>query len=387
MYWGIKNKAEKQLLFWDYGRRKIAKYEKIYHKAEEKVKKGIGMVKSLNPEVKRLRDTIKNPALRAFISRKNMKIKNIMQDMPKLGPEKFPAKLSAEYAKLNKEGLAKFGKEWIHAVQHGNVPGVELVDGKGAKILRGAKINGLKVGGRIAFFRVTAQTLKEAIRARNWGKFKATVTSSTWISNTAEMLPIYGTIASFKRLNDFSTGTSETFRKFEFGLNLAFDLMMIIPFILAEGVSFGFATPFLLAIRGAAGKGIKFLAKYLVKSPRIMKWIAKNIPKLAEKAVAKYEARTVEKIAGKTITKKVEKSSTKEAVEMGAKTVGKSTKIFTKKQIWKEIKWVAGESAIMEGINVAISHKDKLLNMAVDMSGFNKTQKKVIKMAGHKLVS
>ncbi|MCF7918253.1 hypothetical protein K9L27_04670 [Candidatus Gracilibacteria bacterium] len=223
-----------------------------------------------------------------------MELKN---KFAKIGPEKFAPEM--------KELLSKYGDEFA---KHGPA---------GARFLERNKKLGFGVKGGMVF--VGYSTIKELFfswKDGNWDGFKETMKDSSWWSDVFESLPIWGSIKSFERLDDYSSDLPTWARWTMFGVNAGLDAVAIIPFIVGTfaGVAPG------AAVAGARA-GLGRLASVGIKGAA--KWFTKEGGELLVKEGVEIGAKKVGKEAAEELVEK----GTKEVLEGGTEMVAKKTAV------------------------------------------------------------
>jgi hypothetical protein len=187
-------------------------------------------------------------------------------------------------------------------------------------------------------------TMKEALRSRSFGEFSATVTKSSWLLSTAELLPIIGSIQSARRLNDNSLGTSKGMRWAELGINLGLDAFTLLTLGAGTGVAMGARALLKGGTKVAAKAGTKALAKKAGKE---------MLEGGAEMVVKKGGKKQATKASNKLLAKSIAKSSGKMTQE-SATTLIKGTLRKTSakgwRKVWGHMPWKhAGYEGVTEG--------------------------------------
>ncbi len=274
------------------------------------------------------RKLVASGSVENLASKSNKKFKNILEKIAHDGPEKFTEKISAE-AQNTVRQVEALGPAGVRAVEQGRFHGLRL--------------RPTGAGLAITFSILALKDAFHSLRKENFGEFKAKVTHNKWWSDMAEILPVVGSVQSYKRLNDFSTGLPQWARWAEFGINAGLDGLFIIPIGLGF-VAGGVPGAALTGIRAAIGKvstmGVKGIAKAGMK---------KGLQETAELGL---------KEAGKTGLKEgaeagVEKGSVRVATREATREISKN--IFQRmtpsnwKALWPHVRWQLGFEAIFAG--------------------------------------
>ncbi|MCF7830888.1 hypothetical protein K9M41_02745 [Candidatus Gracilibacteria bacterium] len=311
------------------------------------------------------------------------KMQDNLQKTAQFGPEKLSWRMADDTEKIAQK-LSKLGPEGIELAQ--KCPGLKVRHGRAGTVL--------------AF---SSYTIKEAIQAKSFGGAVAAVTSRSFLSEAAEMLPVWGSIKSFQRLTDYSTGISKTGRWLEFGLNIGLDAwtaISMVPAIIATIGTFGagsISIPAILAARGVAGKAVtKLIARKFTKEG--LEELATIGLKKGSKFLGEEGGEGILKTAEKTITKEAKEIGGKSLTKAGAKEVAlqASKNILSKmtpknwQSLWPLIRWQLGYEVLASGVGWALTNfpiKEKAIQVAENQvrSNLSEQQNRVIDIAKERI--
>ena len=284
------------------------------------------------------------------------RFRKIAQD----GPEKFTEKMSSSAQKMTEE-IESLGPAGIKAVEQGK--------------FRGFSLRHSLTGTTIAFSFLTCKEAFRAIRHGDAGEFTAEVTSSKWWGDMAELLPVVGSIQSFRRLDDYSTGLPDWARWGEFLVNAGLDTLFLAPIVVGT-IAGGLPGAGFAAARVGIGKG----ATTGIKS------IAKMFGKKALKEGAELG---IEKGAKEVVIKGAEKSAVrltaKESAILLSKNILKKMSPQNWKSLWPYIKWQAGMEVALMAVGWAWDNfaREKTIEIGTNVAMKNMTpiEQKAAKMA------
>jgi hypothetical protein len=295
--------------------------------------------------------------------------RELANNMGKLGAEKFAQK-------QNKLFL-KYGAEFAN--QGGPVT---------ERFLRNNKQLGFGVKGGMVYvgFQMGKEFFHSLVKG-DWKGFQETMKDPTWYSEVAEALPIWGSIKSFERLDDYSSDLPTWTRWAEFGINAGLDAVAIVPFILGT-VFGGIGGVGVLGARAAIGRsasmGIKGIAKWFGKKggKELLEQSVQGLVEKGTKEMLEEGVQTMTKLGTKKTLTKISTQS------VGKKILAKMTP-QNWEDGWKSLLYLVkkqGQWALLNEMALFSwekfgPDKEDVVEFAMDQS-LSDTQKKFVQKTG-----
>jgi hypothetical protein len=267
------------------------KGSEMYDTVEDKAKTVAEKVEGVGTGAK---EAYKSIRLTPELSRQRLKVikSNFEAGRDKALKLKNPTKIKEAMQKLSNEMLDGFQdlnpKVLRHSMKKKTLP------------LSFGKASG------ITTLRLTVGALFDSIRSGDVTTLSENLTSAGFVQEAKEMLiPIYGTVKSYERLDDEYSETPSWARKLDLAVSAGGDALMVGGAV-AAGVGVGFGG--IGAIPGLFSMG----AGYLLRT------VGKGIVKLSTKAAVKIQQKFATKTARRQTAKNTSKTLGKEAGARGA---------------------------------------------------------------------